>query len=484
MANEICVKWARDGFLSDDFDIVILITLRTVQQRSLEDVVIKLIGGKAYQLLKEMLGAKCLIILEGLDEMATEQRQNDSLLMGLIKDVPIDFVNAKIVITSRPNACQELKANRTIEIIGLGDKEIMKFVQNSFPGDSQSVEAFSKHLDEYPQLYSLCYIPMSLVMIVRIFKYKKQSLPSTLTELYRLFTVTTLIREEKRKPITKHSASITAVGAAEEILCEVFADIPCDEIKIVLALCKLAYCGFFEFHREGGTGRMLSNKKEPKIIFTKSDLIQSGIEVTDNYDGHGLLQVETLYQLTGDCVTYNFTHLTEQEFLCAVYMLTLSQEEQYHLLKEYFDDYPNIMMLYCGLTKLDFRQVVYSKLTVPHSTVTAVKCLYEAQWDTAAHKPTSLFALDISQNTLLPYDILCLSYVYCNYPVAQLNMRSCHIGDTDAGILAKWCLNKNKTTKIQELDLRMNNLTSKGMKHVMKIVTSEPHYQLLLVILL
>ena len=71
---------------------------------------------------------------------------------------------------------------------------------------------------------------------------------------------------------------------------------------------------------------MLSNKKEPKIIFTESDLIQSGIEVTDNYDGHGLLQVETLYQLTGDCVTYNFTHLTMQEFLCAVYMLTLSQE--------------------------------------------------------------------------------------------------------------------------------------------------------------
>ena len=327
MANEICVKWARDGFLSDDFNIVILITLRTVQQRSLKDVVIKLIGGKAYQLLKEMLGAKCLMILEGLDEMAAEQRQNDSLLMELVNDVPIEFVNAKIVITSRPNACQELKANRTIEIIGLGDKEIMEFVQNSFPGDSHSVEAFSKQLDEYPQLYSLCYIPMSLVMIVRIFKYKRQSLPSTLTELYRLFIVMTLIREEKKKPITKHSASTTAVGAAEKILCEVFADIPSDEVKIVLTLCKLAYCGFFEFHREGGPRRMLSNKKEPKIIFTESDLIQSGIEVTDNYDGHGLLQVETLYQLTGDCVTYNFIHLSVQEFLCAVYMLTLSQEE-------------------------------------------------------------------------------------------------------------------------------------------------------------
>ena len=484
MANEICVKWARDGFLSDDFNIVILITLRTVQQRSIEDVVIKLIGGKAYQLLKEMLGAKCLIILEGLDEMATEQRQNDLLLMELVKDVPIEFVKTRIVITSRPNACQELKANRTIEIIGLGDKEIMEFVQNSFSGDTQSVEAFSKQLDEYPQLYSLCYVPMSLVMIVRIFKYKMQSLPSTLTELYRLFIVMTLIREEKKKPITKHLASTTAVGAAEEILCEVFADIPSDEIKIVLALCKLAYCGFFEFHREGGTGRMLNNKKEPKIIFTESDLIQSGIEVTDHYDGHGLLQVETLYQLTGDCVTYNFIHLTVQEFLCAVYMLTLSQEEQYHLLKEYFDDYPNIMILYCGLTRLDFRQVVYFKLTSRFSTVTAVKCLYEGHWNTAPHKSTSPFALHTSHSTLLAYDLLCLSYVFCHYPVTQLNMLDCHIGNKNVGILAKWCLSKHKTTVLQELNLSGNNLTSEGMKHVMTILTSELHYQLLLIIVL
>ena len=478
MANEICVKWARDGFLSDDFNIVILITLRTVQQRSLKDVVIKLIGEKAYQLLMESLGAKCLIILEGLDEMAAERQQNDSLLMELVKDVPIDFVKTRIIITSRPNACQELKANRTIEIIGLGDKEIMEFVQNSFPGDTQSVEAFSTHLDEYPQLYSLCYVPMSLVMVVRIFKYKQQSLPSTLTELYRLFVVMTLIREDKKKSVTKHLASTAMVGVAEEMLCKVFADIPREKIQIVLALCKLAYFGFFEWHREGG-----SNTKEPKIIFTENDLIQSGIEVTNNYDGHGLLQVETLYQLTGDCITYNFIHLTVQEFLCAVYMLTLSQEEQYHLLKEYFDDYPNIMILYCGLTKLDFHQVVYSKLTSRFSTVTAVKCLYEGQWNTAPHKSTSPLVLYTSHITLLAYDILCLSYVFCCYRVTQLNMLDCHMGDKNIAILAKWCISKNITTKLQELNLSGNNLTSEGMIHVMKIVTSEPHYQLFLVIL-
>ena len=473
MANEICVKWARDGFLSEDFNIVIMITLRTVQHRSIEDVVIKLIGVKAYQLLKESLGAKCLIILEGLDEMATEQQQNDLLLMELVKDVPTEFVKTRIVITSRPNACQELKANRTIEIIGLGDNEIMEFVRNSFPDDTRSIEAFSIQLDEYPQLYSLCYVPMSLVMIVRIFRFTQQSLPSTLTELYRVFIVMSLIREEKKKLITKCLVSTTVVDAAEEILSEVFADIPSKEIKVVLALCKLAYFGFFEWHKERGRGKTLSNQKEAKIIFTENDLMQSGIEVTDHYDGHGLLQVETLYQLTGDCLTYNFVHLTVQEFLCAVYMLTLSQEEQGHLLKEYFNVYPNIMILYCGLSKIDFRQVVYSKLASRDSTVTAVKCLYEGQQTNsiASYKSTSPLVLNTSHTTLLGYDILCLSYVFCGYPVQQLNMLDCHIGDKNVGILAK-CLDQEKTTVLQELNLSGNNITSEGMKHVMTIATS------------
>ena len=470
MANEICIKWAKDEFLHDDFSIIILVTLRMVQQRSLEYVVIKLIGEKAYQLLKESLGAKCLIILEGLDEMADDQRQNDMLLMELVKNVPREFVKAKIVVTSRPNACQELKANRTIEIIGLGDKEIMEFVQNSFPGDTQSVEEFNKLLDEYPQLYSLCYVPMSLVMVVRIFKYKQQTLPSTLTELYRLFIVMTLIREDKRKLITKQVTPTIVESAVEQILCEVFADIPSEEVKVVAALCKLAYCGFFKWYNEASRGR---KQKEPKLIFTENDLIQSGIEVADNFDGYGLLQIETLYQLTGDCITYNFIHLTVQEFLCAVYMLTLSEDDQNHLLKEYFDDYPNIMTLYCGLTRLDFHQVVYSKLTSPNSTVTAAKCLYEGQWNTAPHKLLPPFVLHTSHTILLPYENYCISHVYCHYPVTQLNMLDCHIGDKNAEILAKFCFNSKSTTKLQQLKLSGNNLTSEGMMYVINIVKSK-----------
>ena len=56
LANEICLRWARDDFLSDDFDTVLLIPMRCVQQRSLEQVMIEFIGEEAYQQLKKSAG--------------------------------------------------------------------------------------------------------------------------------------------------------------------------------------------------------------------------------------------------------------------------------------------------------------------------------------------------------------------------------------------------------------------------------------------
>lgn len=105
--------------------------------------------------------------------------------------------------------------------------------------------------------------------------------------------------------------------------------------------------------------------------------------------------------------------------------------------------------------------------------MSAVKCLYEGQWNNDAASP---FVLHMRNTTLLPYDILGVSYAYCNYPVTQLDLSKCQIGDKGARILAKWCLNNNETTKLEKLNIELNSLTSEGMKHVMKIVTSELYY--------
>ena len=426
------------------------------------------IGNDAYWELTKTAGEKCLIILEGLDEVAREQQQSDPLLLNLINI--LTFEKAVILITSRPHACQNLNANRRIEIVGFGKEQIKSFVELSFNRDSQIANTFMEQLMEHPHIYSLCYVPVSLAMIIHIFKLTKHCLPSTLTKLYQLLTVMTLNRQRKKQQLV--SSTVKVSTDIDNICCEALPKIPKEALGILLSLSELAYHGFFEKNPANTQDNMQGWKKlsNTKMIFNQTDLSLCNIEITGG--GEGLLKVVTINDLLDDRVTYNFIHLTVQEFLCAVYMLTLSQEEQYHLLNDYFDDYPNIMILYCGLTKLNFHAVVYSKLTLHYSAVTAMKCLYEGRWNTAPHKALHPFELNMSYITLLPYDCLCLSYVFCHYPVTKLKLYMCYIKD-NVGMLAKWCL--NKSTQLLELDLGQNSLHSQGMKDVMKIVKSGPH---------
>ena len=74
------MKWAKDGFLSEDFDAVILIQLRSVQQKQLEAIIMEHTGKETYELLNASAGARTLIILEGLDELSIDHQNNDTFL--------------------------------------------------------------------------------------------------------------------------------------------------------------------------------------------------------------------------------------------------------------------------------------------------------------------------------------------------------------------------------------------------------------------
>ena len=491
LAKELCVRWARDGFLAEYFDVVVLIPLRSVQQRSLKDVTKREIGKENYQQMKKSAGSRCLIILEGLDEMAVDRRQSDPFLIRLIECNKLE--KATILITSRPHACEEIDAGRRVEVVGFGNDEIREFVEKAFPQDIQSVQEFLRQLDEYPQLHSLCYIPMNLVMIVDIFQCSQKKLPSILTELYQVFIVMTLKRQVKKENVTKKpvvcsSAAVRAADSVVETLCVMLRGIPKETVVIVLCLSRLAHRGFFDWycHREGEYGQE-KKWKEPKIIFTESDLVQCDIEVTSDFDGFGLLKATQTHQLLTDINTYSFNHLTIQEYFCAVYISLQSQQEQLRLLREHFHEYPDVFIFVCGLTGIassEMFQFIYSKLTSPGGlfgdadVITAMRCINESKQSSGPHQSVSPFILNMTENTLLPYDCVCLSNVLSCYPVSQLKMGGCHIGNKGAELLVKHYPNKNTTGQLlEELYLSGNNLTSEGMEHVMKIVrTSEPHY--------
>ena len=441
------------------------------------------VGEEDYPKLKKSAGSKCLLILEGLDEMALNRRQSDVTLRRLIEDNTL-LEKAKILITSRPNACENVAAGRTVEVVGFGDKEIREFVENSFPNNLEAIEEFMRQLTEYPQLHSLCYVPLNLVMIIDIFHFSKNKLPSTLTELYRLFIVMILQREVKKGSVKK-----LTVAHDFEVTLQKILDVPKQAVGAVYLLCKLAYYAFFKSYSEREEKDILGDIKrwkDPKIIFTESNLTDSNIEVTSEFEGFGLLKATHAHQLTSDTVTYNFLHLTVQEFLCSLYMSTLSQQEQLNLLSEHFIDYPNVMIFLCGLTRLASNEMikfVYSKLntSIDQYFTTVIRCIYESNHSDPFVSYSSTLPLKITSsnfNTLLPYDCLCLSWLLSCYPVSELNIQNSQIGDIGAKLLVRHYPNKKTTGQLLEvLDIWDNDLTIAGLKDLMKIVrTSKLHY--------
>ena len=473
LANEICIKWARDGFLADDFHVIILTPIKSVRQKgSLETVIEELCGKDNFLQLKKSNGEKCLIILEGLHEMSTDE-QKDEFFCALMNYTT--FEKATILLTSRPHACTKLNVRRQIEVIGFGKTEIEEFAKESL-GDGEEFKKFLHQFKEHSYLSSLCYVPLSLVMILSDFRFLENSLPSTLTKLYQNLIVMILIRPCR---IDKFTHKTTAVSSSiEKEVQKMLNDIPSEAVTTVCLLCKLAYHAFFGWSSGRESYKSWGKKGDPKIIFTMEDLKQCGFQITDDFDGFGLLKATYVNELLGNTCIYNFVHLSIQECLCAIYIATLSEDEQLQVFKKHrhHQAYHNIFAFYCGLTQLSCKEVleeVFIDLTEHDHCVAARRFIFESQ---NSVPPQSAFSFTFNNSMIFsPDDILCISYVLSHYPVKrlimELNMQHDHIDNDQVDLLAN---HYKGNTVLQTVDLSGNALTSKGIKHVMKILASKP----------
>ena len=453
--------------------------MRCVHQRSLEEVFVEFTGEETYQELKRSAGSRCLIILEGLDEIAADCQESDRFFIRLIRDCTV-LGESTILITSRPHACGNLNADRQVEIIGFGADKIKEFIKSSFPNDKHSIRELLRQLNDYLHIKSLCYVPLNLVMITDIFQCSQNKvLPSTITELYRLFLVM-ILQRQARKTVCS-GAPLTA--AKSESLKKLLPGIPINAIGTVFLLCTLSFCGFFYWYTDKSEEDEDSYEKNPKIIFTLADLAQCGIEVTSEFDGFSLLKATHLHEVPTDTSSYNFSHLTIQEFLVSLYITLLPQQEQISLMNNHFDSYPNVFIFLCGLTRLecnDMYQIVYSKLMQDDDgdsnpdVVPATRCLYESY---STSRSTVPFTLNMNFNQSTLYDCYCVSHVISHYPVLEVNMWGCDMGDTGIKVLVKQYPDSRSSQIMEVLNFIGNDLTAVGMVDVMKMVkTSEPHY--------
>ena len=311
---EFCRKWEKKE-IAQQFDLVLLLRLRDEgirKAKSLKDLITHPLEDVAQVICYELLTScnfNALIILEGFDELPDNCRNNDqSIFMQLVSGKLLPLTT--VLVTSRPWATQVIHQNcenrilQHIEILGFTSDQITEYLESTL--SPIEVSDLSAYLERHPQIRSGMYIPLNSAIVVRVYQehqMEQSTLPTTLTELYTDISKTLLQRHmrghpEHSPPEYNRDTTCTAI----------FQDLSAPVHENLSKLCKLAYRS------------IVSTSDQVQLIFR---------DLPSDFDDLGFMDsVTELYVTRGTVSSYNFLHLTFQEYLAAVHISTMSEDKQ------------------------------------------------------------------------------------------------------------------------------------------------------------
>ena len=468
LAINMCKCWA-DGELLQEYDAVILLPLRDpeIQEaRNIKDLLLIMdeeLKEKVYKEIVNEDGNRVCFVFEGFDELPQELR-SARVFSKLTEKLP----QCTLVYTSRPEACDKLQrvVSTKIKICGFKEEQIDNYIKNAFEKVENGQEKATKLISQVqsnPTVKSILYVPVNVAIICHLFLLTLQ-LPNTLTQLYTLLCLNLILRH-----INKRND-----GDAKVEYLDSFDDLPAQTSDQFLKLCLIAYRG----------------RVDDKIIFSSRDIKGYGID-TSKMSDLGLLLIAPSTSVYGREKSYNFLHLTLQEFCAAFYISKFSTQEQldcYNKFK-FNDNFKMIWRFYSGITGLRNNdllcQILPSKLALVYSDYTGIRTIdllyhvYEAQNDDVCQ----LVGTHLNGNFILSgfgldlNDCITVSYMLEQYRgEVKLNCRQCNIDDDCFGILVNSLLSHgNKNFSHLQLDFSYHCLTGdKGFSLISLLLSSLP----------
>ena len=350
-AWEFCRRWER-GEIAQQYQLVLLLRLRDEgisKAKSLQDLIYHPLGGVAQAVCTQLALShdfNCLIILEGL--LPTSCRNEQSIVMDLIsgKCLPV----ATVLVTSRPWATRVIYKNygnrisQHIEILGFTSDQITRYIKSALPQDE--VSDLNAYLVRHPQIRGGMYIPLNSAIVVKVYQESQvagSAFPTTLTELYTGLTRALLHRYMHCHPEYETATKYIGILALS---------VPPKVHKNFSELCKLAYSGIVD----------TCDQDLPALGFMDSDSIVGTSDQVQlifrdlpfDFDDLGFMDsVTELHVTEGTVSSYNFLHLTFQEFLAAFQISTMSEEKQIEYFRKHKDGRLKMVLRFlAGLKKL------------------------------------------------------------------------------------------------------------------------------------
>ena len=251
-------------------------------------------------------GEHVLLILDGFDEFPASLLDEDNCLVREIVDGSC-FPKATVVVTSRPSAkasfvaCQP-KISKRIEIIGFTEEDRVKYAQSAFTSQPDMLVHFLKYSFSNPTVKAMMYIPLNCAIVTQIYKNcmcdsgGKKLIPRTMTQLY-----TALCQSLLRRYLIENSLVNRDYRMPQEL-----NNLPEDVCKHLHTLSKVAFDGI----------------QQQKLVFYKHEL-------PEGFQHMGFMnECRELYVDKGVESSYNFLHLSLQEYLAAWYISQLPDIEQ------------------------------------------------------------------------------------------------------------------------------------------------------------
>ena len=347
LLTHVCGALARKEAESD-YSLVFYFPLRdkgVSSAKNLEDLLSFYSSGdkkldlpEVTQSLVESQEKQVLFIFDGADEVRELLTSHEGNIFQEILEGRT-LPQADVIVSSRPGSLPFLQPHSTsfYEIHGFDEASIKRYIDDFFTcrASPERAEKMMKELQSRPDLMGGAHIPMNLNIFCSI--YEGNKLPPTMTLCYKYSICNDVLRECKKYGIP----------------CQInpsFNHLP-DNMKSLLAsLADLAYKGMM--------------KTPPTFVFEEEDIRRAFPNLEPRAPIHESVFKGLLCQHTSSMghvtrSTFNFSHTTRQEFLCAYHLYHLPTAKQLDFLKKHFSNFKFSMVLrfFAGLTALSPLQV-------------------------------------------------------------------------------------------------------------------------------